>query len=68
MKDPAAVRYDRITFDEAISRNLRVLDQTAFSMCRDHHLPIVVFNFHDPESFRRVLAGDPGAGTVVCDE
>ncbi len=67
MKDPAAVRYDRLSFDEAISRNLRVLDQTAFSMCRDNHLPIIVFNFNDPESFRRVLAGDTGAGTIVSD-
>ena len=41
------------------------MDSTAFSMCRDNDLPIIVFNFSDPESFEAVLAGDTSYGTIV---
>ena len=64
-KDPSARRFQEISFDEALARQLKVMDSTAFSMCRDNDLPIVVFNFSDPESLTKVLAGDTSAGTVV---
>ncbi len=64
-KDPDAERFAEISFDEALSRQLKVMDSTAFSMCRDNDLPIVVFNFSDPESLKRVVAGDTSAGTIV---
>lgn len=64
-KDPTAERFEEISFDEALARQLKVMDSTAFSMCRDNDLPIVVFNFSDPESLRRVIAGDTSAGTIV---
>lgn len=64
-KDPTAERFEELSFDEALSRQLKVMDSTAFSMCRDNDLPIVVFNFSDPESLRRVIAGDTSAGTIV---
>jgi uridylate kinase len=65
-KDPDAERFTEITFDEALARQLKVMDSTAFSMCRDNDLPIIVFNFSDPTSLERVLQGDTEAGTIVC--
>ncbi len=64
-KDPAAVRFSELSFDEALARHLAVLDSTAFTMCRDNALPIVVFDFNNPDSFERVLRGDTAAGTIV---
>jgi len=64
-KDPMAERFSELSFDEALSRHLAVLDSTAFTMCRDNALPIVVFDFNNPESFERVLRGDTAAGTIV---
>ena len=65
-KDPNAERFTEISFDEALARQLKVMDSTAFSMCRDNDLPIIVFNFSDPTSLERVLQGDTEAGTIVC--
>ncbi len=64
-KDPTATRFSELSFDEALSRHLAVLDSTAFTMCRDNGLPIIVFDFNDPTSFDRVLRGDTAAGTIV---
>lgn len=64
-KDPTAERFTELSFDEALARQLKVMDSTAFSMCRDNDLPIIVFNFSDPDSLERILAGDTGAGTIV---
>ncbi len=64
-KDPSAVRFSTLTYDEALARHLEVLDSTAFTMCRDNNMPIVVFDFSSTESFDRVLQGDVSAGTIV---
>ncbi len=64
-KDPTAERYAELSFDEALAKQLKVMDSTAFSMCRDNDLPIIVFNFSDPDALTRVLAGDTEAGTIV---
>ncbi len=63
-KDPNATRYARISFDEAISRNLAVLDATAFALCRDQKLPINVFSIFKPGALRRVVMGED-EGTMV---
>ena len=63
-KDPSATRYSKITFDEAISRNLQVLDATAFALCRDQKLPIKVFSIMKPGALRRVVSGED-EGTLV---
>ena len=63
-KDPSAVRYDTLTFDEAISRHLKVMDQTAFALCSDGALPIVVFDIGRPGNLTRLLHGE-NIGTVV---
>ncbi|MBB4011523.1 uridylate kinase [Niveibacterium umoris] len=60
-KDPSATRYSRISFDEAIARNLQVLDATAFALCRDQKLPIKVFSIFVPGALKRVaMGGDEG--------
>ena len=63
-KFPDAVRYDELSFDEDIARRLKVMDASAFSLCRDNDLPIVVFDFFTAD-LQRVLAGDASAGTIV---
>jgi uridylate kinase len=63
-KDPTAVRYSEITFDEALRRNLQVMDATAFALCRDQGLPIRVFNILRPGALRRVVSGED-EGTLV---
>jgi uridylate kinase len=59
-----ATRYERISFDEAIQKNLRVMDQTAISLCRENHLPMIVFDMAVAGNLRRVAAGD-AVGTIV---
>ena len=61
---PEAKRYDRVSFDEAIQKNLRVMDQTALALCRENRLPIVVFDMGVPGNLRRIAGGDD-VGTRV---
>ncbi len=63
-KDPTATRYTRISFDEAIGRNLKIMDATAFALCRDQRLPINVFSIFKAGALRRVVAGED-EGTFV---
>jgi uridylate kinase len=63
-KDPEATRYDEISFDEAISRNLAVMDATAFALCRDQKLPINVFSIFKQGALKRVVTGQD-EGTYV---
>ncbi len=63
-KDPAAKRYSRISFDEAIHQNLKVMDATALALCRDQKLPINVFSIFKRGALQRVVAGED-EGTLV---
>ena len=63
-KDPTATRYSELTFDEAITKNLQVLDATAFALCRDQKLPIRVFSIFKPGALKRVVMGED-EGTMV---
>ena len=63
-KDPSATRYSTITFDEALARNLQIMDATAFALCRDQRLPIKVFNITKPGALKRVVMGED-EGTLV---
>lgn len=63
-KNPDAVRYESITFDEAIVKNLQVMDATAFALCRDRQLPIKVFSIFKEGSLLRVVNGEK-EGTLV---
>ena len=64
VKDPTAQRYDQVTFDDAISQNLKVMDATAFALCRDQKLPIRVFSIFKPGALARIVSGEP-EGTLV---
>ena len=59
-----AKRYDRLSFDEAIARNLKIMDATAFALCRDQKLPITVFSIFKPGAMKRVVVGED-EGTLV---
>jgi uridylate kinase len=62
--NPAATRYDSLTFDEAVNKQLKVMDATALTLCRDQNLPIRVFSIFKPGALRRVVSGD-NEGTLV---
>ena len=64
VQNPAAVRYQRLTYDEALGRDLGVMDATAFSLSRDNDLPIIVFDINAPGALLRIVAGED-VGTVV---
>ncbi len=64
MKHDDAVRYDAITYNDALSQRLNVMDSTAFSLCQDNNIPILVFDLHDRSAVRRALMGQK-VGTVV---
>ena len=63
-KDASATRYNSITFDEAIIKHLKVMDATAFALCRDQKLPINVFSIFKPQALKRVVMGED-EGTMV---
>ncbi len=66
-KHPDAVRYETISFSEAISKRLAVMDQTAFTMCREHSLPVVVLDFNQPGAMLSAVRGE-SVGTLVGGE
>src|SRR5256885_3348573 len=66
-KYPDAKRYDRITFNEALTKRLQIMDSTAFSLCMDNKIPIVVFDMYKPGILREAVLGRQ-VGTLVFDE
>ena len=67
VKNPDAVRFDEITYDEVLARRLAVMDSTATSLAMDNHIPVVVFALRDPENILRVVTGEK-VGTLVKEE
>jgi uridylate kinase len=63
--DPLATRYDTLSFQEVLERNLRVMDASAIALCRDNDLPIIVFNVQQAGHIQRAVRGEP-VGTLVC--
>ncbi|WP_433157100.1 UMP kinase [Kribbella sp. CA-247076] len=63
---PAATRFDRLTYDEVITRRLTVMDQSAFILARDHHLPLHVFDIDRPQAAPTIATGDP-LGTLITN-
>ncbi len=63
-KDPSATRYDVVSYDEAINKNLKVMDATAFTLCRDQKMPIAVFSIFKQGALKRVILGE-NEGTRV---
>ncbi|HZB43727.1 MAG TPA: UMP kinase [Pyrinomonadaceae bacterium] len=66
VKDPSATRYDCITYQEVLERQLKVMDASAISLCMDNDLPIIIFNMRRPGNIMRVVTGEEGVGTRVC--
>jgi uridylate kinase len=64
--DPSAKRFDRITFSEALTKRLQVMDSTAFSLCMDNKIPIVVFDMNQPSNFTDIVLGKK-VGTMVSE-
>jgi uridylate kinase len=63
-KDPNAVKYDSLSFDEAYDKGLKIMDLTAFTLCRENHLPILVFNMDVKGNLLKIIKGDK-IGTIV---
>jgi uridylate kinase len=63
-KDPSAVLYDEISFEDAMAKNLRIMDRSAFSMCLENRLPVVVFNMNVKGNLKRLVMGER-IGTLV---
>jgi uridylate kinase len=63
-KDSSATRYDRISFEEVYAKGLNVMDMTAFTLCNENKLPIIVFDMNKPGNLRRVVTGER-VGTLV---
>jgi len=65
MKDPTATRYAELGYDQALAQHIQVMDLTAFSICQDNHLPILVFKFGEEGILTRIIQGDLSAATLV---
>jgi uridylate kinase len=63
-KDPDAVKFEKVSFAEVIEKRLKVMDSTAFTMCRDNNMPIIVFDMNTRGNLKKVVEGK-GNGTVV---
>lgn len=66
MKNPDAVKYQTLTFDKALDDNLRVMDLTAFTLCKENNMPIVVFNINNSGDLTRLVEGE-AVGTIVSN-
>ena len=63
-KNPNATRFETLSFDDAIEKNLQIMDQTAFTLCRENNLPIVVFNMNQPGNLEKVINNE-GTYTII---
>jgi uridylate kinase len=67
LMDPHATRFDKLHYTDALHKSLKVMDAAAFSLCMENGIPIVVFNFFEPGSIEKLMAGE-NIGTVVSDK
>ena len=67
MKDPTAVRYERLTYDEVLDKKLGVMDLTAICLCRDHGMPVRVFDMNKPGALTRVVVGEDEGTLIYAD-
>lgn len=65
-KDPTAQKYDNLSFDTVISKGYSVMDMTAFTLCKENDLPIIVFDISTPSNLKNLVLGQP-IGTLVCN-
>jgi len=65
--DPHATRYDKVSYEDALHKRLKVMDSAAFALCMDNRIPIVVFDFYDEDALERIVRGET-IGTLVGDK
>lgn len=65
VKDPSATRYDELTYDQVLDQRLAVMDQTAIVLCRDHQVPLRVYNMNKPGDLKKIVMGANDIGTLV---
>lgn len=63
-KDPEAIHYDKLSYKEVLTKDLKVMDSSAIAMAKDNHLPIIVFSIKDPDAFAKVVKGE-GKYTII---
>lgn len=66
-RDPSAMRYQRLTYQEVLDRRLKIMDMTAFTLCQENHMPILVLNFWQEDALLRAIQGDHSVGTLISD-
>ena len=67
LHNPNAIRFNRIAYKEVLDRQLRVMDTTAFTLCQENEMPIIVLNFWNPDDLVAALRGDSTVGTLISD-
>lgn len=67
MKNPDATRYESLTYQEVLDQHLRVMDTTAFTLCQENEMPIIVVNFWNVGDLVKVIQGDLSVGTLISD-
>jgi uridylate kinase len=65
-KDPKAKKFDNISFEEVINKRLKVMDSTAFTMCRENNMPIIIFDMNKPGNLMKIIKGVE-IGTLICN-
>jgi uridylate kinase len=65
-KDPSATKFDKISFEDVIAKKLKIMDSTAFTMCRDNNMPLVVFDMNNPGNLSKLVEGE-AIGTLVSN-
>jgi len=63
-KDPTATKYSSVSYQECLAKNLRIMDMTAFALCMENNLPIIVFDMNQPGNLKKVVMGE-GVGTII---
>jgi len=66
-KDPNAVRYERVTYDKVLADKLEVMDMTAFTLCQENRMPIMVVDFFADDDLLRAVCGDTSVGTLIAE-
>lgn len=64
-KNPNAKKYDQLSFEEVIRMNLQVMDMTAFTICRENNIPIIVFNITEDQNLKKIISGEKIGTTVI---
>ena len=66
-KDKSAVKYPKLTYDEALAKQLKIMDQTAFTLCRENKMPIIVFDMNKKGNLMKIISGD-NPGTLISSQ